>query len=234
MSMDRRAYLTQNYLSIRQRILECCQNCGRSIEEVKLIAVSKFFPATDIEIIRKLGQLYFGESRVQEWQLKQATLEETIHWHLIGTLQKNKVNKVVGQVELIHSIDSASLLQKIENRARQLNLEQDVLLQVKMVEDDNKCGLTPQEIAPLMEQYRDTNVRIRGLMTISPLFDQVAKSEYVFCLAEELFLSLAADERQYNDHFDCLSMGMSEDYPFAIRHGSTHVRIGSALFGTRS
>ncbi len=231
--MNRSTELLNNYNKVKDEVDSACRECGRDPSEITLIAVSKFFPASDIAVIAEQGQLDFGENRVQELLSKQAELNMLINWHLIGTLQKNKVNKVVGQVQLIHSVDNFELLQKIEQRAKQLQICQDVLLQVKMVEDKNKFGFTPQTATEVIKSFSSSTINIRGLMIISPLYDNVSESEQVFCLGEELFIDLAKIKSARSETWDCLSMGMSGDYRYALRHGATHIRIGSAIFGER-
>ncbi len=221
-------------MALRQSIGETARSAGREPDSIRLVAVSKHVPASDVLAAYAAGQTVFGENRVQELVVKAAELagEMNGQWHMIGTLQTNKVKHVVGLVSLIHSVDSLRLLETIERRAGQLDLFQEVLLQVNVSGEASKHGLSPDALDPILERAGQlTHVRIRGLMTMAPLFDDPERTRPVFALLRELRDRLAA--RHGLTSLTELSMGMTGDYRQAIREGATLIRVGSALFGYR-
>ena len=211
------------------------KEAGRAVGEVRLVAVSKNFPIEDVVSARGLGQRVFGENRVQELQAKVLEAEALgldVVWHMIGHLQTNKVRQVVGRVALIHSVDRRRLLNAVEREANKKDLVQDVLLQVNVSGEETKGGFTPEETeAVIFERERFPHVRIRGLMTMAPFFDDPEDAAPVFhelrALRDRLSKKYDMPELQE------LSMGMTNDYPQAIREGATMLRVGSALFGSR-
>lgn len=204
-------------------------------EHVSLLAVSKTRSAAEVKWLYDQGHRLFGENRVQELIAKQAELEEIcpeIRWHLIGTLQKNKVRQVVGRVDLIESVHSLDLLREIAKRAERAGIVQDVLLQINYSGEDSKHGFAPDELGCVLETSKTMpSVRIRGLMTMSVLA-MTADEKYEFYKAFKQYFD--AHQEQYGEaSFDTLSMGMSGDYQEAIRAGSNLVRLGTAIFGPR-
>lgn len=213
---------------VRARIAVAAARAGRSPAEVKLVAVTKGVPPERIAEAIDAGVLDFGENRVQELVSKAEALPGA-RWHMIGTLQRNKVRHVVGRVVLLHSVDSLALLEAIAARARSLGLTQDVLLEVNTSGERTKHGLAPDEVrAAGIEAVRVPGVRLRGLMTIGPEGD-VGAARACFRLLRELGdrISDAAPGA------DGLSMGMSGDFEAAVEEGATIVRVGSAIFGPR-
>ncbi len=202
---------------------------------VKLIAVSKTRSAGEISEIYKQGQRDFGENRVQELLAKQNELARScpeIIWHLIGTLQKNKVRHIVGKADLIHSVDSLSLLKEISKRAVIRGITQDVLLQVNFSGEETKHGLPPNELWSVLEEAAGLEgVRVRGLMTMSAMGMDSAEKLAYFKDFKAFYDDLR--NRSGSDCFDILSMGMSGDYREAMEAGSTLVRLGTAIFGPR-
>ncbi len=215
---------------IKQHLIELWSEL-EEYPRARLLAVSKNFPASDIRIAHSLGQKSFAENRVQELLAKQAELAtlSDISWHLIGTLQANKVRKVVGKVELIHSVSSVALLERIERIAGEEAVKQDLLLQVKLAKDDNKQGLGAEEVLNLCKLHWD-NVVIRGLMCIAPNYDNKEEAKAVFMSATELWHKMRS---VLGEQCNILSMGMSGDYKYALECGATHIRIGSQIFGKR-
>jgi PLP dependent protein len=206
--------------------------------DTTLIAVSKLKEAADIKALYDLGQRDFGENYVQELVEKQAQLPEDIRWHFIGHLQSNKVKYIAPFVHLIHGVDSFKLLTEVNKQAEKNNRIIRCLLQIHIAEEETKFGLDEKETIELLEYYEAqkdklAHVRIDGLMGMASFTeneDHVAKEfknlKALFHLAKQsYFLG--------KDHFKILSMGMSGDYKIAIQEGSTHVRIGSLLFGRR-
>ncbi len=194
--------------------------------KAQLLAVSKLQPNEKIRTAAQEGQIHFGENYVQEALTKQNELKDLkIHWHFIGHLQKNKVKQIVGKFDLIHSVDSIALAQKISSVASDLNITQNILLQINLANEDSKGGFSSQELVSAMEQIQDLpHIKVAGLMTMPPLFED---SE----LCRPYFQQLKALADQFQ--LEHLSMGTSSDYRIALEEGATWVRLGTVLFGER-
>ena len=193
---------------------------------VNLLAVSKGFQSSDIEYIQSLGQIDFGESKVQEAILKPVFhINNNLNWHFIGRIQTNKIRKIVEHFDFIHSVDSYKKLLKISEVATELQKIPNVFIQVKLAHDPEKAGLPYSELMEIWDQMKKIKgITITGLMTINP---KGLNSEQNF----ELFnkCRLIADDL---DLPDC-SMGMSNDWEEAVKAGSTWIRLGSLIFGKR-
>ena len=196
---------------------------------VTLVAVSKTKPIDRIEEAFESGQLDFGENKVQEMVDKAAVLSKNIRWHMIGHLQRNKVKYIAPFVSLIHSVDSQRLLNEIDKQGKKNGRVIDCLLQVRIAQEETKFGLTYEDCDALLQQFDCTNVRIRGLMGMASF---TANQDQI----EEEFKSLQQyyDQHQSQQQWDILSMGMSGDYPLALRCGSNMIRVGSSIFGARN
>lgn len=201
-----------------------------------LVAVSKTKPKEDIEVMYDLGQRIFGENKVQELVEKEEALPKDIQWHLIGTLQRNKVKYIVRFVSLIHSVDSLKLLKEINKQAQKVDRVVDCLLQFHIAEESTKFGLSYEEGVELLKSavYKEMkHIRIVGLMgmaTFTEDKEQVAREfETLYAYLETFKQDFFAD----NESFKEVSMGMSGDYEIALDKGSTLVRVGSLLFGAR-
>lgn len=232
---DRKTEIADNLAKVKEEIRLACVEAGRDPQEVKLIAISKNFPVEDIKYAEAAGQENFGENRVQELtpKIEAMTEYENIKWHLVGTLQRNKVKFVAGKVSMIHSVDSVRLLRQIDRVSRENNCVTDVLLQVNISGEETKSGFETDELDEVFTVAADEcpAVRIHGLMTIAPWYDNPDDTLPVFAEAQRL---LKLYKEKYNlEHFDQLSMGMSHDFKQAIACGSTMVRIGTAIFGER-
>lgn len=204
-------------------------------EGVRLVAVSKFHPAEAIREAYEAGQRIFGESRAQELTAKAPALPEDIEWHFIGHLQTNKVRPVVTHASMIESVDSERVLEAIDREAERQGKIQNVLMQVHVAQEQTKFGFSPEE---MLEYFRDRRfeslkaTHICGLMAMASNTDDTARIRADFAAVASLrqaILEAAPDLRG----FDTLSMGMSDDYLIAIAEGSTLVRIGSTIFGSR-
>ena len=212
---------------------------------VRLVAVSKYHPASLIQEAYDCGQRIFGESHVQELVAKYEVLPKDIEWHFIGHLQTNKVKYIAPFVSLIHAVDSEHLLREIDKQAKRCHRTISVLLQVHVAKEETKFGFTPEELFSFMQsgvwqQY--TNVSITGLMCMATNTNDEALIASEFEQAQELFLkikkslppTLSEEEGKIiNGKWSECSWGMSSDYPIAVAHGSTMVRIGSLIFGER-
>ena len=193
----------------------------------RLLAVSKGHPASSIRALAQAGQRSFGESRLQEATAKQQELADLVDldWHFIGRLQANKVRPVLKHFSVIHSVDSLTLAERISRIAGEEGLRPSIFLQVKLLPDPNKGGLSVEELErewPRLQQL--PHLRIVGLMTMAPLEVEGAEREVLFVECSVLAQRLGLAE---------LSMGMSGDWPEAAAAGSTWVRVGSALFGPK-
>lgn len=203
-------------------------------EGVELCAVSKFHPAEAIQEAYDAGQRIFGESRVQELTAKYEALPKDIEWHMIGHLQTNKVRAIVPFVSLIESCDSARLLECIDREAERCGREKiDCLLEIHVAAEESKSGWDWNELLAWLESGALNNLphlRIRGVMGMATNTDDEATIRADFQQLAEHFNHLRPI---FGDDFDTLSMGMSDDYHLAIECGSTMVRIGSSIFGSR-
>lgn len=196
---------------------------------VTLVAVSKTRPAEDIRVLYDLGHRDFGENYVQELLGKQGALPEDIRWHFIGHLQTNKVRQIAGFVHLIHGVDSVKLLQEINKQGQKLNRRVGCLLQVHIAQEETKFGFDAAELRQLADQLSSfPYAHVKGLMGMATNTDNETQIRTEFAQLRELAGIIPFDNAPI------LSMGMSNDYAIAIEEGSTLVRIGSLLFGSRS
>ena len=235
---DRKAELAANLAEVEARIAAACRAAGRARDEVKLVAVTKTFPASDAALLTDLGVVHLGENRDQEAGPKAAEVaglrpDAAPRWHMVGRLQRNKARSVVGWAHEVQSLDSARLadaLAKAVRAARDARIRDeplDVLIQASLDDDPERGGCPLGELAALAEHVTHTGeLRLRGLMAVAPLGADPAAA----------FERLArAGERLREDHPNAadVSAGMSHDLEQAITHGSTCVRVGTALLGGR-
>ena len=210
-------------MSISQNIVQLKASLPAN---VTLVAVSKFHPAEALMEAYNAGQRVFGESRAQELTAKQKVLPGDIEWHFIGPLQSNKVKDIAPFIHTIHSIDSLKLLQEVNKQAAKNNRIIRVLLEIHVAHECREL-LQNEQLAEL------GNIQICGLMGMATYTDDIALIEQEFHILHELFSELKAIYFIGNDNFAVLSMGMSHDYPVAIRQGSTMIRVGTSIFGER-
>jgi hypothetical protein len=225
--------ISTNITRIQERIAAICQSCGRSPDEVRLVAVSKKKPASDIEAAIAAGQTLLGESYVQECVAKIDEIKATAEWHFIGALQSNKVKYLRGKVAMIHSVDRLSLAKEIDRQWGKDDSCVDILIQINLGEEESKSGTTANDLIALVNQVALLqHVRIKGLMALPPWeTDPEAVRPYFQQLRE---LARQIDKLNLpNVTMQELSMGMSHDYEVAIEEGSTMVRVGTAIFGAR-
>lgn len=201
----------------------------------KLIAVSKYHTVEEIQKAYEAGQRRFGENRVQELIEKQPLLPEDIEWHLIGTLQRNKVKYVVPFVRMIHSVDSIRLLREIEKQCIRLQREElQVLLQIHISGEETKHGFSREELDELLQSgvlQELKHTRVVGIMGMASLTEDKRIVEDEFERMQELFQELKGGAFAGDNAFRELSMGMSQDYEIALKHGATFIRLGHAVFG---
>jgi len=203
---------------------------------VRLVCVSKFHPVEALQEAYNAGQRVFGESKVQEMDEKHEALPKDIEWHFIGHLQSNKIKYIVPYVTLIHGVDSEKLLTEINNQAEKMGRKVNCLLQVYIAREETKFGFLPEEVLPLFESGKLNElpyVSVCGLMGMASNTDDSGQVKKEFRTLKSLFDTIKNSSSFVPDSFKELSMGMSGDYAFAVEEGSSLVRIGSAIFGSR-
>ena len=202
---------------------------------VTLVAVSKFHPASEILEAYNAGQRIFAESRPQELAAKVPALPDTIQWHFIGHLQSNKLKMVLPYLSLIHSVDTEKLMVEINRYAGAHNLKINCLLEIFIASEETKQGFSPQEALQIVEKAADfENINICGVMGMASFVEDKEKIRAEFTSLKELFEMIKNSYGSSLPDFKIISMGMSNDYPIAIECGSTHVRIGTDIFGARN
>ncbi|MGE4342900.1 MAG: YggS family pyridoxal phosphate-dependent enzyme [Geoalkalibacter sp.] len=225
--------IQENLRMIRERIEQACHDCGRDPHAVRLVAVSKTKPAADVMAAFAAGQKLFGESYVQEFTDKAEQVEAPVDWHFIGHLQSNKVKYLRGRVRMIHSVDRLSLAREINRQWKRIDERIDVLVQVNLAGEQSKSGTAPQQAPALVRKLSELpHLRVRGLMTLPPFFEDPQAVRPYFRQLRELSEEIAGLDLP-GVGMDELSMGMSHDFPAAIAEGATLVRVGTAIFGPR-
>lgn len=218
--------LAGNFEAVRRRMARACCAAGRSVEEVRLLAVSKTYSAEAIRAAAGEGQRLFGENRVQEAAAKIPACPGRLEWHLIGHLQGNKVGAAVRLFDWIHSVDRLKLLEALERHAAAAGRELQILLEVNVSGEVAKSGCKPEELGGLVEAANGcSHLVLRGLMTVPPIVEDPED-------ARPYFRRLRVLRDQYG--LEELSMGMTHDFEVAIEEGATIIRVGTALFGARS
>jgi pyridoxal phosphate enzyme (YggS family) len=223
--------IAENIKHLREGIAAKCAEFKRNPQEIRLIAVSKFFGVDAISEANRLGITDFGENKAQELRDKYEILGDKVTWHFIGTLQRNKVKYAVKAASFIHSVDSSLLIDEINIQAQKLNKVQKILLEVKTSFEETKSGLSNHtEVLELVNHCSTlSNIELVGLMTMAPFTDDESIIRKSFCDLRKL-----KDEINKNGFYlSELSMGMTNDYEIAIEEGATMLRIGSAIFGQR-
>jgi pyridoxal phosphate enzyme (YggS family) len=225
--------LASNLAHVRSAIAEAAQKAGRTAEEITLVAVSKTVPLELVRMAYNLGVVNFGENRVQDALPKIAEFHpQEMRWHMIGHLQSNKANKVIGPFYCVQSVDSLHLAQTLNRHAAEHGIRLPILLQVNVSGEASKEGMSPVETPEVARQILALpHLEVQGLMTIAPLVENPEEVRPVFrelrTLRDQLRDMLPQSVWQH------LSMGMTDDYRIAIEEGATIVRIGRAIFGER-
>lgn len=226
--------IRENIEAVRVKIAEAAKAAGRDPAEVTLVGASKMNDAAACREAIAAGIDALGENRVQEMTEKLAeNAYDGAPLHFIGHLQRNKVRQVVGKAALIQSVGSDPLLDEIEKQAAKLGIVQDILLEVNVGGEEAKSGYAPREVFTAAARAKTlTHVRLRGLMTVPPIETTPGENLTNFQKVSRLYVDI--NQKLYDNKFDVLSMGMSGDYPDAIRAGATMVRVGTAIFGHRA
>ncbi|MBQ8933688.1 MAG: YggS family pyridoxal phosphate-dependent enzyme [Lachnospiraceae bacterium] len=225
--------IRENLEQVRKNIADACARAGRDPSEVILLAVSKTKPLEMIREAVAAGQRAFGENYVQELTEKYEALGNSVDWHMIGHLQRNKVKYIIGKTSLIHSVDSIRLAEQIEKEAEKKDVSVDVLLEVNVAHEDSKWGFTPEETIEAVKTVSAfPHVHVCGLMTSAPITEDPESNRPYFCELRRLFDTIAASAPEHVD-MRVLSMGMTGDYQVAVEEGATLVRVGTGIFGAR-
>ena len=227
--------IADNVARIREAMATAAARAGRDEKEIRLLAATKMNDADRVREAIRAGVDICGENRVQELQEKlQQNAYEGCPLHFIGHLQKNKAKFLVGNVDLIQSVDSVELMKVLERLAAAKNLRQDILIEINIGGEAAKSGIRPEEadeLASAMTEY--PHLHLRGFMTIPPVSEYAGENLQYFAKMRNLYVDIGA-KKYDNTTMDCLSMGMSDDYCDAIQEGSNIIRVGTAVFGARN
>lgn len=226
--------LAENLKAVERQIEEACKRAGREREDVTLIAVSKTKPVAMLQEVYSEGVRDFGENKVQELCDKIEQLPRDIKWHMIGHLQRNKVKYIVGNVALIHSVDTYRLAEEINIYAKKKNITVPILVEINIAGEKTKFGTAAEDAMLLVEDISKLeNVRIMGLMTIAPPVVDPEENRPYFRKIKQLSVDII-NKNIDNVSMEILSMGMTGDYAVAIEEGATMVRVGTGIFGERN
>ena len=230
MTSETRKQLEENLNSIRDRIARACQVSGRSVDEVTLIAVTKYAELDWVRELIELGVRDLGEARPQQLVTRAKELPDEIHWHLIGHLQRNKAEDILPFTKMIHSVDSVRLFEHVAKLGQKLAKPPKILLEVNVSGEQSKDGFDPTELLTAWPKLHTCeSLEIAGLMTMAPLGDNVEIARPVFRRLRELRDRLRA-ESEGRWQLPELSMGMSGDFEVGIEERATLIRLGSCLF----
>ncbi|MCD6323474.1 MAG: YggS family pyridoxal phosphate-dependent enzyme [Clostridiales bacterium] len=223
-------YIGGNIEKLWKEIAATCSKCGRNPDDITLVAVSKTVGIEEIKQAMNHGCGIFGENRVQAFIEKYEYFGEKADFHLIGHLQTNKVKNIIGKAKLIHSVDSIRLLDEIEHRAKAANVVQDILIQVNVSGEESKFGASEEGLLNLIKHNEsNSNVKIKGLMTMAPFVDDPEEIRWVFRKLRDIFIDIGG-KTFYNTDMRYTSMGMSGDFTVAIEEGADIIRVGSKIF----
>ncbi len=233
MKENRLARIEYNIEKIREEIAAACARSGRSIDEVKIMAVTKTVPYEEVNFAVSKGITLLGENRAQEMLSKYEMYSPEAEIHFIGALQSNKVRYVIDKVKMIQSVDSVKLAAEISKRAQICGIEMEALVEINIGEEESKSGIEVAKAEEMVCEIAEMKgIKVRGLMTIPPICEKMAESGKFFENMRRLFVDIKGKKID-NVSMDILSMGMSGDYVEAIEHGTNIVRLGRAIFGER-
>jgi len=226
--------IKENIDDIVKRIEVTCKKAGRNPNDITLIAVSKTVESPKVREALEAGIDNLGENRVQELIKKYEDLKDTdIKWHMIGHLQKNKVKYIIDKTVLIHSVDSLSLAEEIDKRAKNRGLVANVLIELNIGEEESKFGIKEENIYDFIKSLENfENIRVLGLMTVAPFCENPEDVRWVFKKMKDIYDKISTMNLK-NAEMKYLSMGMTNDFEVAIEEGSNMIRIGTAIFGAR-
>jgi pyridoxal phosphate enzyme (YggS family) len=227
--------LSERYEDVSNRIAACARRCNRSANEITLVAISKTHPVETLRSALTLGLQEFGENRVPEAESKILQLgRNAARWHMVGHLQENKARRAVKLFDVIHSLDSSSLARRLDRLCAENGREElPLLVQVNLAGEETKTGIAEDALPELLVAVKESvRLRLVGLMTLPPFFDDAERARPFFRRLRELRDDLHA-RKYFGEASGELSMGMSHDFEVAIEEGATMLRIGTAIFGER-
>jgi pyridoxal phosphate enzyme (YggS family) len=226
--------IRERLVRVREQIARAAERSGRSAEDITLIAVSKTFDSATVQQAVDAGARDLGENRVHEAITKAGAVKGNVRWHLIGHLQSNKARQAVETFDVIHTIDSSQLAERLDRIAGELGLRRDVLVQVDLAHEPTKSGADESELPAIVESLNSArHLEFCGLMTLPPFFDSPEQTRPYFRRLREILEGLNR-ERMPEQKLTELSMGMTNDFEVAIEEGATMVRVGTAIFGERT
>ena len=229
--MNRTEELTANWHSVQSSVASACDSAGRDPNDITIVAVTKTWPATDVDILATIGVTDVGENRDQEASGKKLQVtSENLRWHAIGQIQTNKVKSIVRWADVAHSIDRVELVTAFAKHLEQLDTTMDVFVQVNLDEQpaEGRGGALPTDTMTLIESVLQTpQLQLLGVMGVAPLGGDVAKA---FARLQEFSAKVISHAPEANK----ISAGMSDDYKIALKFGATHLRLGSLILGHRT
>ena len=221
-----------NYRKVIDRISEAALRAGRNPREIKLLAAAKSQSVELVQVAIAAGVRLIGENYVQEAESKRQVISDTVEWHMIGHLQRNKVKAALNTFELIQSLDSMALALELDKEGRRNGKTVSTLIEVNLGDEASKSGIGQDEVAELLKRVGDlSHVRVEGFMAVPPFKEKPEEIRPYFRALKDLQVEL--QRLVPNVSLNQLSMGMTHDYPIAVEEGATIVRIGTALFGPR-
>ena len=231
--MTQKHIISKNLEIIKNNIEKACIKANRKIEDIEIIGVTKTIDAERINILKELGITTFGENKAQEL-LEKYNIIDNVSWHFIGNLQTNKVKYIIDKVSLIHSVNSLKLLEEINKRAFNNNINMPVLLEINIANEPSKCGLLEKDLPYIIENIEKfKNITLNGLMCVAPFVENPEQNTQYFRKMRKLFVDIQQKNKD-NIYMKYLSMGMTNDYQIAIEEGSNMIRIGTGIFGKRN
>lgn len=226
--------ICENLAEINQQIEYAAAKSGRKREDITLVAVSKTVGAAEVNEAYNAGQRVFAENRVQCLLQKLDTTAQydmkDIDWHLIGTLQTNKVKYIIDKVSLIHSVDSLHLAEEINKCAAKKGLSMDCLLQVNVSKEESKHGVGIEDVDSIVEEFtKFDNLKLKGLMTMAPFDADEYELRSIFSKLHKKYIDIGS-QKGHNVNMSYLSMGMTHDFSYAIEEGANMIRVGTGIF----
>ena len=226
--------IKDNVQFLLQEVKSVCDNSNIDNREVKIVAVTKTVGINEMKEAIESGLTEFGENRVQELMGKINEFDESVTWHMIGHLQRNKVKYIIDKISLIHSLDSIRLAEEIQSQSFKRQKKTDVLIEVNIGGEDSKFGVKPDEIVEFARMVCGySNIRLRGLMTVAPFEEAPENVRPLMKMMYQKYTELKSLNLE-NSLIDTLSMGMSNDFKIALEEGATMIRVGSLIFGERT
>ncbi len=226
--------IRQNLDEIYAKIENAAQISGRKADDILLLGVTKTVEVERIKKLMECGVKTLGENRVQELISKYEVIGDEAQWHLIGSLQTNKVKYIIDKVSLIHSVDSIKLAAEIDRQAKKYNKVMNILIEINVGREESKHGILPENVDNFIEEIaKFDNVCVKGLMTVAPFVENPQENRKYFQQMRKIFVDIR-DKNVDNIDMTYLSMGMTNDYEVAIEEGANIVRIGTGIFGKRN